>query len=264
MHKYHPAVYTRAAFLSATLLAAFPAMGAIVQPGGDIFLDGSFQGMTYGASGSANLAPRLFIGDFASTLPPYDQIIGTGLEFSYAPPTFGSSVVNFTYRLTNNDFSSFSNLRFFLDLKAQGQTSFLDTATAVGFGAPAAPGAADQFQIFDFNAAGDKPLQRIEASNTLNGSAAATCSTGCFSDLALQWDLSELLVGQTWEINATLTDNPSLVTGGRYLMASSLGPDGTQIIFGNPVITAVPLPSALLLFGSGLLGLATLRRRKTR
>lgn len=262
MHKYYSADYARAAFFSAALLAAFPALGAIAQPGGDIFLDGSFQGTTYGASGSANLTPRLFIGDFASTLPPFDQVVGTGLEFSYAPPSFGSSVVNFTYRLTNNDFSSYSNLRFFLDLKTQGQTSFLDTAAAVGFGAPATPGAADQFQIFDFNAPGDKPLQRIEASNALNGSAAATCATGCFSDLALQWNLNELLVGQTWEIHATLTDDPSLVTGGRYLSASSLGPNGTQIIFGNPVITAVPLPPALWLFGSGLLGLAALQRRK--
>lgn len=261
MHKYYPVRYARHALFSAALLTAVPALGAIVHPGGDIFLDGSFQGMTYGVSGSANLTPRLYIGEFASTLPPFSQISGTGLDFSYEPPTFGSSVVNFTYKLTNNDSGgAFNDLRFFLDLKAQGQASFSDTTSVVGFGSPAAPGAADQFQIFDFNAPGDKPLQRIESSNALNGSTAALCSTGCFSDLALQWNRNELLMGDTWEIKVTLVDNPGLVSGGRYLTASSLGTEGTQIILGNPVV--VPVPPALLLLGSGLAGLAMLRHRK--
>lgn len=262
MLEYPPIRYMRAALLSAALSMSTPALASIILPGGDIFLDGSFQGMTYGTSGTANLAPRLFIGDFGSTRPPFDQISGTGLDFSYVSPVFGSHSVTATYRLTNNDITGpYNNLRFFLDLKAQGKNGSLDTTQAVGFGSPAGPGSADQFQIFDYNAAGDKPLQQIEANNNLSGSSAATCSTGCYADMALQWNRAQLLVGDTWEIKVSLVDDPKLVNGGRYLMASTLGPEGTQIIFGNP--TMVPLPSALLLFGSGLAGLLALRRHKT-
>ena len=262
MLKHYLSRCVRVTLYSATLLATAPALAAIAHPSGDTFLDGSFQGMTYGISGTANLAPRLYVSNFGSTLSPYDQVTGTGLNFSYDAPVFGASMVTMTYRLTNNDpTGAYNNLRFFLDLKTQGQATFPDTTAVVGFGAPAAAGAADQYQIFDYNAAGDKPLQRIESSNTLNGSTAATCGTGCYADLALQWNRAELLVGDTWEITAILTDNPNLVAGGRYLSASSLGSDGTQIIFGNPV--PVPLPPALLLLGSGLAWLAGLRRRKT-
>ncbi|MDO8705801.1 MAG: hypothetical protein Q7J84_12735 [Sulfuricaulis sp.] len=252
--------YARVAMFSVALMTATTAQASIVLPGGDIFLDGSFQGMTYGASGSANLAPLLYIGDLGGTLPPYDQIIGTGLDFSYGAPVFGSSSVTFTYRVTNKDFDSFNDLRFFLDLKTKGQASFQDTAAVVGFGAPTVPGAADHFQIFDFNAAGNKPLEQIASSSNLNDNTAAACGTGCFSDLALQWNRPELLVGDTWEIKTTLVDDPSLVAGGRYLLASSLGADGTQIIFGSP--TPVPLPPALLLLGSGLAWLFAFRRRR--
>ncbi len=198
--------------------------------------------------------------DLGGTLTPYDQISGTLLEFSYDAPVFGSSSVTFTYRLANKDFAPFNDLRFFLDLKTKGQASFQDTTAVVGFGAPTVPGAADHFQIFDFNAPGDKPLQQIASTSNLNDGTAAACSTGCFSDLALQWNRPELLVGDTWEIKATLVDDPSLVAGGRYLLASSLGADGTQIIFGSP--TPVPLPPALLLLGSGLAWLFAFRRRQ--
>lgn len=261
LNKYHSVRYARLTLLSAALLTSTSALASIALPGGDTFLDGSFQGLSYGASGAATLAPRLYIGEFASTLPPFDQISGTGLDYSYNVSNLGTSMVTLTYRLTNNDlFGSFNDLRFFVDLKTQGQTSSLDTAAVTGFGSPAAPGAADQFQIFDFNAVGDKPLQRIESSNALNGSTAATCTTGCLTDLALQWNRAELLVGDTWEIKLTLTDDPSLVSGGRYLSASTLGADGTQMIIGNP--TPVPVPPALWLFGSGLMWLASMRRRK--
>lgn len=258
---HHPAGYARAALLSAALSMSAPALANIVLPGGDNFLDGSFHGMTHNVSGTASLAARLYVGDLASTLPPFDQVVGTGLDFSYVAPVFGSHFATATYRLTNNDPTGpYSNLRFFLNLKTQGQANFMDTATVVGFGVPADPGAADQFQIFDYNAAGDKPLQQIEGNNNLNGSSAASCSTGCYSDLALQWSRAELLVGDTWEIRVSLVDDPKLVAGGRYLIASSLGKDGAQIIFGNP--TPVPVPSALFLFASGLAGLQALRRRK--
>lgn len=242
------------ALLPATLLCAAPALAAFNLPGGDVWLDGSFQGMTYGVAGVANLTPRLYIGEFASTLPPFDQIIGTGLEFNYAPPVFGASVLTVTYTLTNNDFDAWHDLRFFLDLKAKGQPAAQDVASVVGFGVPPKLGEPDQFRVFDFDAAGDKPLQLIEGANSLSGASAAACAVGCYTDLALQWNLPELPVGQTWQITATLVDNPALVGGGRYLTATTLGADGTQVAFGS--VLAVPEPETYLtmLAGLGLLG----------
>lgn len=259
MHKHHPTRLARTLSIPAALLAAVPAWANIDLPGGDIWLDGSFQGMTYGAAGVAYLTPRLYIGEFAVTLPPLDQIVGTGLQFSYQATPFGTPVLSVTYQLINNDIEAWHDLRFFLDLKAKGQPAFLDSAAVQGFGIPPSPGQADQFRVFDFDAAGDKPLQLIESGNALNGSAAAACSTGCYTDLALQWNLAELPVGDTWEITATLVDAPGLVAGGRYLGAATLGPDGTQVVFGDVQLVPEPETYALLLAGLGLLAL---RRRR--
>lgn len=251
----------RLALIPAALLSATPALADFNLPGGDVWLDGSFQGMTYGLAGLANLTPRLYVGELGTTLPPFDQVLGTGLEFSYAPPAFGASVLTVSYSLTNNDFDAWHDLRFFLDLKAKGQAGALDVGAAQGFGAAPAPGEPDQFRIFDFDAAGDKPLQLIESGNTLNGTSAAACATGCYTDLALQWNLAELAVGGTWQINATLVDNPALVTGGRYLSASSLGSDGTQVVFGSVQLVPEPETYAMLLAGLGLLVWRAARRR---
>lgn len=238
------------ALLPAMLIWATPAPAAFNLPGGDVWLDGSFQGFTYGFAGVANLTPRLYVGELGETLPPFDQILGTGLEFSYAPPVFGASVLTVTYTLTNNDFDAWHDLRFFLDLKAKGQAGSLDTGAATGFGIPPKAGEPDQFRIFDFDAAGDKPLQLIEAGNALNGTSAAACAVGCYTDLALQWNLAELAVGNTWQITATLVDNPALVGGGRYLSATSLGSDGSQIFFGS--VQPVPEPETYLMLLAGL------------
>lgn len=243
------------------LLTAGPALANIDLPGGDIWLDGSFQGMTYGTAGVANLAPRLYIGEFASTLPPPQQVVGTGLEFEYQFTPFGAPVVNVTYRLINNDIEAWHDLRLILDLHAKGQPAQLDTATVNGFGVPPLAGQAEQFRVFDFDAPGDKPLQLIEAANALNGAAAAACSVGCFPDLALQWNLAELPVGQTWEVTATLVDDPSLVIGGRYLAASTVGSDGSQILIGNVQLVPEPETYAMMLAGLGLLGWRKLRKR---
>lgn len=246
-----------------TSLLVAPSSHANIQlSGGDIFLDGSFQGMSYGISGVANLVPRLYVGEFASTVPPFDQIIGTGLEFDYVTSGFGTPTFTVTYRLTNNDVGGpFNDLRFFLDLKTKGQSGANDQGAVQGFGGPASAGAPDQFQIFDFDALGDKPLQLIETSNMLNGSAAAACSTGCYTDLALQWNKPTLLVGETWQITVTLTDNLGLISSGRYLTASTLGLDNTQIAFGAIQLVPEPETYMMLLAGLGLVGMMVRNRK---
>lgn len=53
-----------------------------------------------------------------------------------------------------------------------------------------------------------------------------------------------------------------LNAGNYYLQLSGIG-GGTSGYGGNLAVTQVPLPGALLLFGSGLIGLGLLRRRST-
>jgi hypothetical protein len=251
----------RAVVLGLALAWGGPAAANIDLPGGDTVLDGSFQGLTYGTAGVANLTPLLYIGDFGATEALFTQIIGTGLEVPVPAPAWGGSVVTVTYSVTNNDFASFTDLRLMLDLKAKGQPGSPDTAVPVGFGSSPVLGDPDAFQIFDFAAPGDSPIQRIRSADGLNGSSAASCATGCYSDLALQWNLDELDVGETWQVSVMLVDDPSLVIGGRYLVANSLGPDGNQIFFGNPQLVPEPQTYAMLL--AGLTLLAFLRMRKS-
>jgi hypothetical protein len=251
--------YARGAALALALLPAAPALAVVNQPGGDIFFDGSFQGLTYGSSGAADLMPLLYIGDFASTLPPLTQISGTLLDFPIPTPAFGSSAVSITYSITNNESLPYNDLRLMLNLHAKGQPAALDLGAAQGLGGPGSP---DAHQIFDFNAPGDKPLQRITTANGLNGTIAPDCAsvTGCFTDLALQYNRAQLGPGETWTVSVMLVDDPSLVAGGRYLVAETLGSGGDQIFFGNVTLVPEPQTYAMLLAGIGVLAL--LRRRR--
>ena len=92
MLKHYLARCVRVTLYSATLLATAPALAAIAHPSGDTFLDGSFQGMTYGISGTANLAPRLYVSDFGSTLPPYDQALSQGEQSDGEKPPIAGRI----------------------------------------------------------------------------------------------------------------------------------------------------------------------------
>jgi hypothetical protein len=204
--------------------------------------------------------PLLFVGDFASTAPAADQVVGSDMTFDYFPSAFGGSVWSIRYEIRNtgDNTITYNNLRLMLDVRAKGQPATLDTASAEGFGAPAGPGDPANFQIFDFDAPGDKPIQLISAANQLNGTNA--CGAGCFADLALQWNLASLAPGALWTVSVALVDDPALVAGGRYLVATSLG-NGNQLFVGNPVLVPEPETCALLAAGLGLLSWMRLRRR---
>ncbi len=86
------------------------------------------------------------------------------------------------------------------------------------------------------------------------------CRPGAFPIWHCSGTWQQLGAGETWNINVTLIDDPSLVVGGRYLTATSLGPNGTQIIFGNPQLVPEPETYAMLLAGLGLLAFLRMRR----
>lgn len=247
--------------LVAGLAAAGPA-GAVINLGplGDNLATGAFNQMSFGTDGRVNVAPLLFVDDFGSTAPPKTQVNGTDLSFAYNVLGIGTSTVTINYRITNSEFADpFDNLRFFVSTRAKGDPAALDTATDHGFGTPPLPGHADQFRIFDAAAAGDPPINQIISANQLNGANA--CGAGCLPEMALQWNRATLNPGDTWTISFTMVDNPSLVSGGRYLQSTSLGAGGASLIVGNPVPVPEPGTYALLFAGLGMLALVRKRRR---
>ena len=90
-----------------------------------------------------------------------------------------------------------------------------------------------------------------------------TCGTSCITDLALEWDLALLTPGQSWDIHVKLLDRALLVTGGRYLQATSLDVPGNLLIVGNPTL-AIPEPEIYTLVMAGLALIEFRRRRMTK
>lgn len=245
---------------AAGLIAAGPASAAInLGPGGDTLLNGAFNQMTFGASGTANVFPLLYVGDLGDTGPAKSFLLGTDLSFGYVSPLPGlaTSVVSLTYSVTHNgdEFADpFTDLRLIVSTRAKGAPSALDTAAAIGFPSSGDPA---QFRIFDAGATGDSPITQIINADALNDTNA--CGGGCTPEMALQWNRTSIAPGDTWTVSFLLVDDPSLVAGGRYLQSTSLAAGANSLIFGNPVLVPEPGTYALLFAGLGVLVLV--RRR---
>jgi hypothetical protein len=245
---------------AAGLIAAGPASAAInLGPGGDTLQNGAFNQMTFGAGGTANVFPLLYVGDLGDTGSAKSFLLGTDLSFGYVSPLpgLGTSVVSVTYSVTHNgdEFTDpFTDLRLMVSTRAKGAPGALDTAADFGFPSSGDPA---NFQIFDAGAAGDSPITQIINADALNASNA--CGAGCLPEMALQWNRASIAPGETWTVSFLLVDDPSLVAGGRYLRSTSLAAGADSLIVGNPVLVPEPGTYALLFAGLGVLALA--RRR---
>ncbi|MEO8037805.1 MAG: PEP-CTERM sorting domain-containing protein [Betaproteobacteria bacterium] len=261
MTKQHRNSRIAAIAVALGLLASGSAISAInFGPGGDTFLNGEFQQMSFGAAGSANVLPLLYVGDFAQTDPAKQAVLGSDLAFDYSVVGIGTSAVTVNYSVTNNGFDAFNDLRLLVSARGKGEPGALDTAQAIGFGGVASATDPAQFQILD--ATGADPIAAMRAANGLNGSIAATCSgAGCLPEMALQWNRASIGAGETWNVSFSLVDDPTLVSGGRYLQSTSLGASGQEFIIGNVALVPEPGTYAMFFAGLGLLALAQGRRR---
>lgn len=242
-------------FASALLLPAKPVLSAMTLPGGDFFGTGEFQEIGYGQTGLAYVTPLLYVGNLAETSSPSGVGAVTNLDYSYQVAGLGSPLLTLTYRIVNHDPGTFNDLRFMVDVQADGSSSYSDT-TFLGWNAKN-PGDPDKYQIASASPA-PVLLGNIVAANGLNNSD--VCAGGpCDADFALQWNLASIAPGKTWQITVGLADDGSTLSN-RYLRATSVDTLNTSITFsGNAAV--VPVPSALILLGSALGALGAARRR---
>lgn len=245
----------RSLLLALAALPFGPAMAVVTLPGGDIYLNGEFEQVNYGSSGLGYVTPFLYVGDLASTESPANTAATTLLSYQYLVSGLGSNQMQIHYSLTNNDPDPFDDLRFIVNVQADGSGSFSDNWFsqwgAKGSGDP------DNRQIADFFAL-DLPAS-IVANNGLNNSE--NCALPCDVDMALQWNLDSLLPGQTWSLLIALSDDGSAISS-RFLRAASadLG-NSSQLTFSGTA-SVVPIPGALVLMGSAVLGLLGFGYRK--
>ncbi|MFO1319682.1 MAG: PEP-CTERM sorting domain-containing protein [Burkholderiales bacterium] len=253
----------RAIVLALASLGTGHAGAALTVEAGDNLGGGTFEKIAYGLTGEiGQISPLLFaIDPFGSSLsggaqPPGTQVSGTALDFTTAVATsHGGAVVDITYAFRNTGAAgNFTDLRLLIDVQPDGSPSFSDKVSE-SWGAPIA-GDPDRRQITDF---GLSPSLSAMQTNSAATDARNDCAGACDADFGLQWNRATLKPGETWTVTLRLVDDPSLVTGGRYLQAVSADTANTALIVGNAQLVPEPGTWAMLAAGLGMLPL--LRRR---
>jgi len=224
-------------------LATLPAASvpaAMLLPGGDVLLNGALDELDYGATGTAFVTPYLYLGDLAAVNAPSLHAAVTLLDYGYTLDGLGGGGLTITYSLTNQDSEAFDDLRFIVDVQADGSGSFRDFAEV--FWPAASPGDPDGYQVADFFE--DLPSQ-IAANDGLDGSD--TCDGApCDVELALQWNLASLAPGATWQIVVGLSDDGSSLSD-RRIVATSVDTGATVLtLSGAANLVPEPAPSMLV------------------
>jgi hypothetical protein len=222
-------------------------------PGGDALLNGAFDDLRYGATGTSYVTPLLYVGDLGATDSPSQQAAVTDLDYQYLLAGLGTPAASILYSITNTGIDPFTDLRFVLNVQADGSASFADLVT-VAFGA-GSPGEPDSYQVGDFAV---DPLAGLIAANDGTDGSDACGAPACDADLALQWDLPTLAPGLTWTIRVSLSDDGSVLST-RNLQATSADTDATVLMFSG-FAQVVPEPGTALLIGLGLCALRAGRR----
>jgi len=252
----------RPALLAALAFLAMPAQTALATmelPGGDVLLNGAFNEIEYGATpGLAYATPFLFVSELGATDAPDTQAAVSDLAYEYTVAGLGTSVLTVTYSITNEGLNDFTDLRFMMDVQADGSGSFNDTATATWPAASA--GDPDRYQIADFlldNLVGD-----IQSNNGLDDSDSCGGAV-CDVDFALQWNIPELMPDEVWQIAVALSDDGT-ASSGRYLTATSFDTADTELTFsGTSRVVPEPGTGALLAGALAVLLARPARRRRS-
>jgi len=234
-----------------------PALAVITLPGGDSTLDGAFGPVQYGptGAGTAFAAPLLFVSQFANTVPPATQVLGTDLTYAYSPSGLGTSQFLVDYTIANTSSTdTFTDLRFIVNVEPSGPVSFMDTVEQSW--AAQSPGDPDARQIASYNPV-NPLLNQAQSNNGLVNGNDECAAAACDADFALQWNRAQLQPGESWTVQLVLSDDSGTPATARYLRAISVNDPATML-----TVSAVPEPRTYLLFALGL-GLVTVLTRRT-
>ena len=264
MSKYCDVKKTAVALAVAGCAAfAGPALANIQGSDNDFSGDYNSVPLAYGNGGQAFLSVLLYTPDLSDvgTTNPFDVVAGSQLEFSYAQEgnSFNAPVVDLAYTITNTGLTDWTSLlRAMIIVNPNGSGSNQDIVSenwpAAGPGNPrdrhvASPG-------------GTLIAQITGADNFTDGVNGCGVNP-CDAEFAFKWEWATLPAGESVTFQLRLVDDPSLIAGGRYLAATSVGGLPSNVLYaGNPQLVPEPESYAMLLAGLGVLGF--LRMRSTR
>jgi len=235
--------------LSSILLLAPMTAGATVT----IFdtLGGPSFDLDYASSGVATVDTR-YIGPFGNETPDVVDASVAGLNFSSFVSGDGTGLLEINYLLRNTSFSTSFNLGFIARVDPDGG-GLLTNDTGI-FTFPSV--AAGEPVRWEIDSSSGNIDSNINPGGLLDNSN--NCLVSCDLIYALQWDFGQLDPGQTAIVRLGLSDNGQALSS-NFLDANSVSDSATLRLSG--VASVVPIPAALPLLLSGLIGLAFMTRR---
>ena len=175
-----------------------------------------------------------------------------GLSFSSFVSGDGTGLLEINYLLQNTSVSTSFNLGFIARVDPDGAGLFAKDSGVSTFPSNAV-GEPVRWEI-------DSSSGNIDANINPGGLLDNTnnCTVSCDLVYALQWDLGLLDPGQTAIVRLGLSDNGQALSS-NFLDANSVSDSATLRLSG--LTSVVPIPAALPLLLSGLIGLVFLPRR---
>jgi hypothetical protein len=207
--------------------------------------------LDYASSGFATVTAR-YLGPFGNETPDVVNASVTGLSFESSISGEGTGLFQIDYRVHNTSASDSFNLGFIARVDPDGAGLFTEDSGNATFSSNAI-GEAVSWEIDSNSGNLDAHLNGGSLDNTNN------CASGCDLVYALQWNLGTLNPGQVAIIRLGLSDDGQTLSN-NFLDASSTTSAATLRLSG--LATVVPLPAALPLFISALMGLGFISRRK--
>ena len=195
-----------------------------------------------------------YIGPFGIETPDVVGASVAGLSFISSVSGDGTGLFTIDYQLENTSVSDSFNLGFIVRVDPDGAGLFTEDIGSSSF-ASAAAGEPSRWEIDSSSGNIDSNIKPGGSLDNLNNCA----PTGCDLIYALQWDLGLLAPGEIAIVTIGLSDDGQALSA-NYLDANSVLDSASLRLSG--VATVVPVPAALWLFGSGLLGLVGIARRK--
>lgn len=252
--------------LAALALASLAAHADVSAPLPPNFA-GEWAGITYGNGGEVyELQPYLFVNGLGGAEAAVTVAARTPLlDYSFGSFNLDAHTLVLQYAITNLSASeSFNQLRFMVFANPDGDVFDYADRVSENWGAAQA-GDPVRRETVALPVLDGSVTSFLLAGNLDDGPPGAACTggAGCDASFALQWNAPLLDPGESFVLQLGLSDNGTALSS-RSLVATALNSPDTVLTFsGTAQVTAVPEPTAWMLFGCGLIGLnGWLRRRR--